>query len=173
MSDERKNAVIFKGVPRTLLGKAVKIGDNAPNFTVVNQSWADVEFNTTAGKVRLLSIVPSLDTGICDLQTRRFNEEAANLGENAVIWTISVDLPFAQKRWCGAAGIDKIQVLSDHRDLDFGKKYGAVIKEVRLLVRSIFIIDTRDVVRYVEYVPQIAQHPDYDRALQALRDLVK
>ena len=173
MTDERKNAVTFKGVPQTLLGKAVKVGDKAQNFTVINQNLADVEFRSTAGKIRLLSVVHSLDTGICDLQTRRFNEEAAKLGDKVEFWTISVDLPFAQKRWCGAAGIDKIKVLSDHRDLDFGQKFGAVVKELRLLVRSVFVIDEKDVIRYVEYVPEIAQHPDYDQALQAVRTLVK
>ena len=173
MTDERKNAVTFKGVPQTLLGKAVKVGDKAQNFTVINQSLANVEFRSTAGKIRLLSVVHSLETGICDLQTRRFNEEAAKLGDKVEIWTISVDLPFAQKRWCGAAGIDKIKVLSDHRDLDFGQKFGAVVKELRLLVRSVFVIDEKDVIRYVEYVPEIAQHPDYDQALQAVRTLVK
>jgi len=173
MTDERKNAVTFKGVPQTLLGKAVKVGDKAQNFTVINQNLANVEFRSTAGKIRLLSVVHSLDTGICDLQTRRFNEEAAKLGDKVEIWTISVDLPFAQKRWCGAAGIDKIKVLSDHRDLDFGQKFGAVVKELRLLVRSVFVIDEKDVIRYVEYVPEIAQHPDYDQALQAVRTLVK
>lgn len=172
MENERKDVVTSRGTPKTLLGEEIRTGDIAPNFTVLNQGFESFELKTLSGKIRLISVVPSLDTGVCDMQTRRFNEEAANLGDDVEIITISVDLPFAQKRWCGAAGIDQVKVLSDHRDLDFGYKYGVVIKELRLLSRSIFIIDKDDKVRYVEYVREITDHPDYDEALNVIRSLI-
>ncbi len=171
MSD-RTGVVTSGGKPVTLTGNEIKEGDKAPDFTVSDNGFQPVSFSSTAGKIRLLSVAPSLDTGICDAQTRRFNEEAAALGEKVVIWTISVDLPTAQKRWCGAAGIENITVLSDHKDLDFGLKYGVAIKENRLLARSIFVIDENDVVRYREIVPEIASHVDYDKALAAVKELL-
>ncbi|MET0785562.1 MAG: thiol peroxidase, partial [Paenisporosarcina sp.] len=134
--------VTFKHEQVTLIGTEVKVGDTAPNFTVLANDLSPVTLENSKGKVRLISVVPSLDTGTCDAQTRKFNESASELGENVVILTISNDLPFAQKRWCAAAGIDAVQTLSDHRDLSFGEAYGVAIKELRLLTRAIFVVDT-------------------------------
>lgn len=161
-------SVTFKGNPVTLLGKEVKVGDKAPNFTVLSNGLTPVTLDDSKGKVRLLSVVPSIDTGVCDAQTRRFNEEAATLG-NVEILTISVDLPFAQKRWCAAAGIDKVQTLSDHRDLSFGEAYGVAIQELRLLARAIFVVDSNDNVTYVEYVSEATDHPNYEAAIEAAK----
>ncbi len=163
--------VTFKGNPVTLLGNEVKVGDQAPDFKVLNNSLQEVTLADSAGTVRLISVVPSIDTGVCDQQTRRFNEEAAKL-DGVSILTVSVDLPFAQSRYCAASGIDKVQVLSDHRDLSFGMAYGVVIKELRLLTRAVFVIDANDQVRYVEYVPEVTNHPNYDQALEAVRGLL-
>ncbi len=166
---ERFGAVTFKGKPMTVLGNPIKVGDKAPDFQLTANDLSTVTMADYAGKVRLISVVPSLDTGICDAQTRRFNEEAANLGENVVILTVSADIPFAQKRWCGAAGVDQVQTLSDHMDMNFGDAYGTHVKELRLEQRSIFVVDADGVLTYVEYVPEIAQHPAYDAALTAVR----
>lgn len=163
---ERTNVITFKGNPVTLLGNEVKVGDTAPNFTVLANNLTPVTLDNTKGTVRIISVVPSVDTGVCDAQTRRFNEAAANL-EGVNILTISVDLPFAQGRWCGAAGIDKVQTLSDHRDLSFGLAYGAVIKELRLLTRAVFVIDANDKVVHAEYVSEVTEHPNYDAAIAA------
>lgn len=160
--------VTFKANPVTLLGNEVKVGDKAPNFTVLANDLSPVTLEDSKGTVRLISVVPSLDTGVCDQQTRRFNEEAANL-DGVSILTISVDLPFAQKRWCGAAGIDKVQTLSDHRDLSFGEAYGVAIKELRLLTRAVFVIDKEDKVTYVKYVPEATNHPNYEAAIDAAK----
>jgi thiol peroxidase len=167
---ERAGAVTFLNNPLTLLGPQIKVGDRAPNFTVLTNELKPFTLKDTAGKVRILSIVPSLDTPVCDQQTRRFNVEAAKL-PNVEILTISMDLPFAQKRWCGAAGIDKVRTLSDHRDASFGFAYGTLIEELRLESRAIFVLDKDDTVRYVEYVKEISTHPNYDAALQAARQL--
>lgn len=169
MSEKRYGAVTSRGNPLTVLGNLVKPGDAAPDFKLTANDMSQVTLQDSAGKVRLISVVPSLDTGICDAQTRRFNEEVANFSDNAVVLTVSADLPFAQKRWCGAAGIDRVQTLSDHRDMNFGDAYGTHVAELRLEQRSIFVIDANDVVRYVEYVPEIGQHPDYEAALTAVR----
>jgi len=163
--------VTFKGQPVTLLGNEVKVGDQAPDFKVLNNSLQEVTLADSEGTVRLISVVPSIDTGVCDQQTRRFNEEAAKL-DGVSILTVSVDLPFAQSRYCAANGIDKVQILSDHRDLSFGMAYGVVIKELRLLTRAVFVIDRNNQIRYVEYVPEVTNHPDYDKALQAVKQLV-
>lgn len=163
--------VTFKHEPITLIGTEVKIGDTAPNFTVLANDLSPVTLENSKGKVRLISVVPSLDTGTCDAQTRKFNESASELGENVVILTISNDLPFAQKRWCAAAGIDAVQTLSDHRDLSFGEAYGVAIKELRLLTRAIFVVDTNDKVTYVEYVPEATEHPNYEKAIEAVKAL--
>lgn len=170
MITERFGAVASRGNPLTVMGDALKVGDKAPDFTLVANDSSKVTLKDSAGKVRLISVVPSLDTGICDQQTRRFNEEAANLGDDVVILTVSADLPTAQKRWCGAAGVDKVQLLSDHLDMNFGDAYGTHIKEIRLEQRSIFVVNADDEITYVEYVPIIAQHPDYDAALAAVRE---
>ena len=151
-------------------GTPVAVGDKATDVTVANGFGSTTSLlGSTQGKVRLVSVVPSIDTGICDAQTRRFNEEAATLGDGVVILTVSTDLPMAQARWCGAAGVDRVQMLSDHLDMSFGKAFGTAIDDLRLEQRSIFIIDADDMVRYVEYVPEIAQHPDYEAALAALK----
>jgi len=168
MTVERQGVVTFKDQPVTLLGPEIKVGDKAPNFTVLANNLTPVTLDDSKGSVRIISVVPSLDTGVCDAQTRRFNEEAAKL-EGVKILTISVDLPFAQARWCGAAGIDKVQTLSDHRDLSFGLAYGVVIKELRLLSRAVFVIDGSDNVVYVEYVPAVGQHPNYEAAIEAAK----
>ena len=160
--------VTFKGNPVTLLGSEVKVGDKAPNFTVLANDLSEVTLDDTKGQVRLISVVPSLDTGVCDAQTRRFNEEANQLG-NVRILTISVDLPFAQKRWCGANGIENVQTLSDHRDLSFGEAYGVAIQELRLLTRAVFVVDSTDAVTYVEYVPEATNHPNYEAAIEAAK----
>ncbi|MET1014536.1 MAG: thiol peroxidase [Paenisporosarcina sp.] len=163
--------VTFKHEQVTLIGTEVKVGDTAPNFTVLANDLSPVTLENSKGKVRLISVVPSLDTGTCDAQTRKFNESASELGENVVILTISNDLPFAQKRWCAAAGIDAVQTLSDHRDLSFGEAYGVAIKELRLLTRAIFVVDTNDKVTYVEYVPEATEHPNYEKAIEAVKAL--
>ncbi|WP_280769921.1 thiol peroxidase [Salipaludibacillus daqingensis] len=160
--------VTFKENPVTLKGTQVAVGDKAPDFTVLANDLSEVKLSDSKGKVRLISVVPSIDTGVCDEQTRKFNEEAANLG-NVEVLTISVDLPFAQKRWCAAAGIDNVHVLSDHRNLDFGEKYGVAIEELRLLSRSIFVIDSSDKITYTEYVSEVTNHPNYESAVDAAK----
>ncbi|MDP4156294.1 MAG: thiol peroxidase [Bacillota bacterium] len=161
--------VTFIGNKVTLLGNEIKVGDKAPNFTVLANDLSEVTLNDTKGQVRLISVVPSLDTGVCDAQTRRFNQEASNLGDVKIL-TISVDLPFAQKRWCGAAGVENVQTLSDHRDLSFGEAYGVVMQEFRLLARAIFVVDANDTVTYVEYVSEGTNHPNYEAALEAVKN---
>lgn len=161
-------SITFGGNPVTLLGNEVKVGDKAPNFTVLDNDLSPVTLEDSKGRVRLISVVPSLDTGVCDAQTRRFNEEAAKL-ENVKILTISVDLPFAQKRWCGAAGVDKVQTLSDHRDLSFGEAYGIAMQENRLLARAVFVVDSNDTVTYAEYVSEATNHPNYEAAIEAAK----
>lgn len=161
--------VKFKQNPITLIGKEVKVGDSAPNFTVLANDLSPVTLQDSKGKTRLFSVVPSLDTGTCDAQTRKFNESAAELGDDVVILTVSNDLPFAQKRWCAAAGIDAVQTLSDHRDLSFGEAYGVAIKELRLLTRAVFVVDSNDKVTYVEYVSEATEHPDYEKAIDAVK----
>ena len=163
--------ITFKKGPVTLIGNEVKVGDQAPDFTVLANDLSPVSLKDSEGKIRLFSVVPSLDTGVCDAQTRRFNEEAANLGDNVVIYTVSVDLPFAQKRWCGAAGIDAVQTVSDHRDLSFGEAYGVYIKELRLLARAVFVVDAAGKVTYVEYVPEATDQPNYEAAIAAVKAL--
>ena len=172
-SSERAGVVTFKGNPLTLIGSEVRVGSQAPDFQVIAQDLSAVKWSDTKGKIRVVSAVPSLDTPVCDQQTRRFNQEAASLPGNVEVWTISMDLPFAQKRWCGAAGVDKIKVLSDHRDASFGAAWGTLVKELRLLARAVFIVDAQNVVRHAEYVKEVTTHPNYDAALAALRQLAK
>ncbi|MBI3314058.1 MAG: thiol peroxidase [Candidatus Omnitrophica bacterium] len=166
---ERKGAVTFKGNPLTLIGAELKAGDKAPDFKLLAGDLSEVTLASSKGKTRLLSVVPSLDTPVCDLQTKRFNEEAGKLPSDVIVFAVSCDLPFAQKRWCGAANASKIQTLSDHRDTSFGKAYGVLIKELRLLARSIFIIDANDKIQYVEYVKEVTEHPNYEKALASLK----
>lgn len=159
----------FAGKQVHLQGKVLKPGDKAPNFEVQANDLSMVTLADSKGKVRLISVVPSLDTGVCDAQTRRFNEEGAKLGDHVVILTISADLPFAQKRWCGAAGIDKVQTLSDHLTMSFASAYGTYNGDYRLESRAVFVVDSSDTVTYVEYVPAAGQHPDYEAALAAAK----
>lgn len=168
MAEERSGAITFKGDPKTLIGPEIKVGDQAPDFSVLANDLSPVTLADSKGTVRIVSVVPSLDTGVCDQQTRRFNEEAAKL-DGVNILTVSADLPFAQKRWCGAAGIDRVQTLSDHRDLSFGTQYGVVIKELRLLARAVFVIDQNDQVVYAEYVSEATNHPDYEAPVLAAK----
>lgn len=158
----------FQEQPVTLMGDQIKVGDKAPNFTVLGNDLSEKHLNDFKG-VRLISVVPSLDTGVCDAQTRKFNEDAADLN-NVTVVTISNDLPFAQARWCGAAGLDDVVTLSDHRDLSFGKAYGVAIEELRLLTRSVFVVDSNDEVTYVEYVSEATNHADYTAAIQAAKE---
>jgi len=168
---ERKGMVTFAGNPLTLIGNEVKVGDKAPSFTVLDKDLSEVMLSDFAGKVKIISVTPSLDTPVCDLQARKFNEEAGSLGDTVVVINISMDLPFAIARFCTSAGIEKIRTLSDHRDASFGNAYGVLIKELRLLSRSIFVIDQLDIIRYIELVPEITNQPDYDKALAEARKL--
>lgn len=161
-------SVTFINKPVTLVGTEVKVGDKAPDFTVLGNDLKPVSLSDLNGKVRIISVVPSLDTGVCDQQTRKFNEEASKL-ENVNVLTISVDLPFAQKRWCAASGLESVNTYSDHRDLSFGEAYGVVMKELRLLARSVFVVNSNDEVVYVEYVSEGTNHPNYEAALEAAK----
>jgi thiol peroxidase len=168
---ERTGLVTMKGKPVTLLGPAVKIGQKAPDFEVVANDMSKVKLSSFAGKTIIIASVPSLDTAVCDTETRKFNEKAAGLGGDVVVLTISMDLPFAQKRWCGAAGIKNVQTLSDYRDASFGRAYGVLIKDLRLLARAVFVVDKKSVIRYEQIVPEIATEPDYDAALKAVKEI--
>lgn len=165
--------ITFKQEPVTLPGKEVEIGDAAPDFTVLANDLSPVTLQDSKGKIRLISVVPSLDTGVCSDQTKRFSDEAASLGEDVEVLTISADLPFAQKRWTTVNQVDNLTTLSDHRDLSFGEAYGVTMQELRLLARSIFVVDKNDQVSYVEYVLEGTSHPDYDKALEAIKELTK
>ncbi|WP_211747674.1 thiol peroxidase [Paenibacillus sp. Marseille-Q4541] len=172
MSHERTGVATFKGSPLTLIGPELKVGDQAPDFTLNKNLLMEATLSDYAGKIKLISVVPSLDTGVCDAQTRRFNEEAASLGENVVILTVSVDLPFAQSRWCGAAGVDKVVTLSDYKTKSFGEAYGVLIKEFQLDMRSIFVLDANDKITYVEYLAEMSEPPNYEAAIQAVKELL-
>jgi thiol peroxidase len=161
-------SITFKQSPVTLLGQEVKVGDKAPNFTVLANDLSEKSLTDYEGKVRIISVIPSIDTGVCDAQTRKFNEEASKLN-NITVLTISMDLPFAQKRWCAANGIENVITLSDHRDLSFGEAYGVAIKELRLLARAVFVIDSNNQVTYVEYVSEATDHPEYREAIEAAK----
>lgn len=166
-------SITFMDKPMELLGKVVEVGDTAPEFTVLTTDLKPVTLADSKGKIRLISVIPSIDTGVCSKQTRTFNEEATSLGEDVQVLTISVDLPFAQARWCAAEGIENVQTLSDHRDLSFGEAYGVVMEDLRLLARSIFVVDKDDKVTYVEYVSEGTNHPDYEKAIEAVKQLTK
>ena len=172
MSQERTGVATFKGSPITLIGPELKVGDQAPDFTLNKDLLTEVNLSDYAGKIKLISVVPSLDTGVCDAQTRRFNQEAASLGDNVVILTVSADLPFAQARWCGAAGVDKVVTLSDYKTKSFGQAYGVLIKEFGLDMRSIFVIDANDKITYVEYLTEMTEPPNYETAIQAVKELL-
>ena len=158
----------MRGNPLTLIGPELKAGDDAPDFTLVDNGMKPVTLKDTGNTVRIISVVPSLDTPVCDAQTRRFNEEAGRL-KDVDIYTISIDLPFAQKRFCNSFALDHVKMLSDHKDASFGEAYGTLIKELRILSRAIFVVGPDDKLKYVEYVPEVSQHPNYEAALAAAR----
>lgn len=166
---DRAGVVTFLGNPLTLTGNEVKLGDKAPEFQVVDNDLGAKGLLDYKGKVVVLSAVPSLDTPVCDLETRQFNEEAAKLSDDVVILTISMDLPFAQKRWCGAAGVTRVTTLSDHRDAAFGQAYGVLIKELRLLTRAVFVVDKGGIVKHAQVVKEITHEPDYEAVLKAIK----
>lgn len=170
MTDKR---ITMHGKPLTLAGRGLSLGEIAPDFTVLDQEMNEVRLSEYANKIKIISVTPSLDTPVCDLQLRRFNNEAAQLPSDMVVMNISMDLPFAIARFCTAAGIERVKTLSDHRDASFGTAFGVLIKELRLLTRSVFILDRENRVRYVEIVPDLSQHPDYEKALRALRDVTE
>jgi thiol peroxidase len=167
---ERK--ITIKGNPLTLLGHELQVGQKAPDFTILDTELKEVRLQDFKGKTKVISVTPSLDTPVCDLQLRRFNQEAASLGDNVTVINVSMDLPFAISRFCTSANIDKAKAYSDHRDASFGQAYGVLIKELRLLARAVFIVDKEDTVRYVEVVSEVTNHPDYDKALEALKKVI-
>lgn len=170
---ERTGLVTLKGNPITLTGKEIKAGQKAPDAELVANDLSAVKLSSLSrGKVSIITAVPSLDTSVCDVETRRFNVEAGGLGDAVVVLAVSMDLPFAQARWCGAAGVKNVQTLSDHRDAAFGKAYGVLIKDLRLLARAVFVVDKEGVVRYVELVKEVASEPNYAAALDAARKLL-
>ena len=168
---ERPGIITMKGNPLTLLGQEVQVGQQAPDFEVIANDLSPFKISALHGKVAVISAVPSLDTPTCNIETRWFNEEAAKQGPNVEILTISMDLPFAQKRWCGAAGVDRVKTYSDHREAAFGLAYGVLIKELRLLARAVFVLDKAGVVRYIQLVKELSNEPNYDEVLQALGKL--
>ena len=169
---ERTGLVTFQGNPLTLLGNEVTVGRPAPDVELVANDLSPVSLSALKGKVCVLTSVPSLDTPVCDTETRRFNEAAGAMGGAVKVLTVSMDLPFAQARWCGAAGVEHVQTLSDHRDAAFGESYGVLIKGLRLLARAVFVVDTEGVIRYQEIVKEVTSEPDYDAALKAAKDLL-
>jgi len=169
--EERNNIVTMRGNPITLLGKELKPGDTAPDAELVSNNLSPVKLSSYKGKVCIISSVPSLDTPVCDMETRRFNTEAGKL-DNVAIITISTDLPFAQKRWCGTAGVDRVVTLSDHRKTEFGQAYGVLIKDIRLLARAVFVVDKKGIVKYVQTVKEIGEEPDYNAVIDAVKKLV-
>jgi len=170
MAIERPGGTTMRGNPLTLVGPQLKAGDPAPDFTVTGNDMKPVSLSDSAGKVRIICAIPSVDTPVCDTETRKFNQEAAALGDVKIL-TISCDLPFAQKRWCAAAGIDKVVTLSDYRDRAFGTAYGTLIKELLIESRAVFVVDQSGTLRYVEYVPEVAQEPNYAAAIEAAKKL--
>lgn len=165
---EHAGKITMRGNPLTLVGNELKVGDKAPDFRVLDNNLSPVQFSSYRGKICVISSVPSLDTPVCDMETRRFNDEAGKLGSDVVILTISMDLPFAQKRWCGTAGVDKVTTLSDHLDASFGQAFGVLIKELRLLARAIFVVDREGVIQYIQLVKEVANEPDYGAVLDAV-----
>jgi thiol peroxidase len=172
MTVERFGAVTFRGKPLTVIGEPLQVGDVAPDVELVAPDLSPFRIRSTDGKIRILSVVPSLDTGVCDAQTRRFDQEVARFGDEVVLITVSADLPFAQRRWAAEANAQHVLLASDHREMAFGQAYGTWVKELRLEQRAVFVLDRDGTIRYVEYVPEIAQHPNYDAALEAVRALL-
>jgi thioredoxin-dependent peroxiredoxin len=161
--------ITFKDNPMTILGTEVEVGQKAPDFSVLANDLSEYRLADAKESVKLISVIPSIDTGVCDAQTRRFNEEAGSI-ENVEVLTISADLPFAQRRWCAASGLEHVQTLSDHKDLSFGKAYGLVMEELRLLARAVFVIDTNGTLVHAEYVSEATNHPDYEKAIAAAKE---
>lgn len=170
--DERAGKITMKGNPLTLMGQELKVGDTAPDVVLANNDLVPVSLSSYGGKICIISSVPSLDTPVCDMETRRFNEEAGALGEDVAIITVSMDLPFAQKRWCGAAGVDKVITLSDYGDMAFGNAYGVLIKELKLLARSVFVLDRQGTIQYVQLVNEVTEEPNYQEILDAVAKLM-
>ena len=169
MGEERQGGTTFLGNPLTLVGKELLVGDKAPAFNVLNGALESTTLDDFQGKVKVICTVPSLDTPTCDTEIRRFNQEASSLGANVAVLTLSLDLPFAQGRWCGAAGVEDVTPLSDHRDASFGEAYGTLVKELRLLSRAVFVVDSQNEITYAEYVSEIADEPDYASSLAAAK----
>jgi len=170
--EEHTEKITMKGNPLTLIGDFPQIGSEAPNFEILDNDLSPVKLLSFRGKVSVIVSVPSLDTPVCDIETRRFNEEAGNLGSDVSIITISMDLPFAQKRWCGAAGVEKVTTLSDHFDASFGMAYGVLIKELRLLARAVCVIDRDGIIQYTQLVKEVTDEPDYDEVIEAVKNIV-
>ncbi len=170
---DAKNTIKFKGNPLTLVGSQPSVGEPAPDFEVLTNDMTPVKLSELRGKVLVICSVPSLDTPVCDTEVRKFNEQATSLGDDVAVLVISMDLPFAQQRWCGAAGIKNIQTLSDHNKVEFGGKYGVLIKELRLLARAVFVVDKEGVIRYIEVVEELTNEPDYEAALKAAKEARK
>ncbi len=171
MAGERKESYNFRNRTIKLAGPEIKVGDKAPAFTVLAQDFTEVGLESLKGIPTVLASVPSLDTSVCDMESKRFNDEAAKLGDKVNFVVLSCDLPFGQKRWCGMANVDKARVYSDHRDRSFGQAYGVYVKETGFLWRAVFVLDKDGVVRHVEYVPEMGQHPNYDKILETVNKL--
>ncbi|MFH2220524.1 MAG: thiol peroxidase [Pseudomonadota bacterium] len=169
--EARSGIITMRGNPLTLVGPALEVGSPAPDVELLDNALKPVKLSSFRGKVCVISSVPSLDTPVCDIETRRFNTEAGKLGDNVAVLTVSMDLPFAQKRWCGAAGVENVVTLSDHRNADFGSAYGVLVKELRLLGRSIFVVDQKGVIRYIQTVKEISEEPDYGAVIEAVKKL--
>jgi thiol peroxidase len=169
---ERTGIITMQGNPLTLLGKELKVGDKAPDFELLDNDLKTVNLSAFRDKVLVISSVPSLDTPVCDMETRRFNEEAGELGDRVAVLTVSMDLPFAQKRWCGAAGVERVTTLSDHRDAKFGEAYGVLIKGLRLLARAVFVGDRKGVIQYIQLVKEVTKEPDYEAVIAAVKKLL-
>jgi thiol peroxidase len=170
---ERKDVIKFKGKPLTMLGNELKVGDAVPDAEVLANDSSPVKLSGFRGKICVICSVPSLDTPVCDIQTRKFNEQAALLGDDVVVLIISMDLPFAQKRWCGSANVENVQTLSDHAKAEFGTGFGVLIKELRLLARTVFVVDKKGIIRYIEIVEEVTNEPDYEAALTAVKETGK
>ena len=170
--EKRTGVITFAGGPLTLVGPEIKVGQQAPDFTVLNNELQPKTLADFEGKIKVISVVPSLDTGVCDAQTRWFNQDATKLSDDVVVLPVSMDLPFAQARWCGAAGVENVITLSDHKDASFGQNYGFLIEELRLLARGVVVIDKNDKVTYVEMVPEVTNSVNFDGVIEAVKELI-
>jgi thiol peroxidase len=170
--NDKQNKITIKGKPLTLIGDKINVGDTAPDVELTDHNLSPVKISSFKDKICIISTVPSLDTPVCDMQTRWFNQEADKLGPDIAILVVSMDLPFAQKRWCGAAGVDKVKTLSDYKDAAFGKSYGVLIKEMHLLARALFVVDQKGLVQYIQIVKELSNEPNYDQVLKAVSGLI-